>query len=95
MHTHALRRADTHLFLFMTLLLVMLLGACGGGGGGDGAPPAPIGNVGPSGGTVTSADNKASLMVPAGALSTPINVTMASATSGYIADPQLVPGTVY
>ena len=91
MFTHVLRRAAATL---AAAFIATLIAACGGGGG-DGAPTAPTGNVGPSGATVTSTDNQASLVVPAGALSTPINVDLSSATSGYIADPQLVPGTVY
>ena len=91
MFTHVLRRAAATL---AAAFIATLIAACGGGGGG-GAPPAPTGNVGPSGATVTSTDNQASLVVPAGALSTPINVALSSATSGYIADPQLAPGTVY
>ena len=74
-------------------LFTMILAACGGGG--DSTPAPPAANVDASGATVSSADNQASLTVPAGAVSTPINVRLSPATSGYTTDPQLVPGSVY
>lgn len=75
-------------------LLAATLAACGGGGGGGGEP-APAGNVGPAGATVASADGHASLSVPAGAVNSTLNVTLAPASDGYRADDQIVPGTVY
>ena len=94
MHTHALRRATTHLHLVMALLFAVLVAACGGGG--DSAPAAaPGSNVGPAGATVSSADGHASLTVPAGAVNTPITVTLAPASDGFAANPLLVPGSVY
>ena len=75
-------------------LAVFGLAACGGGGG-DPAPPPPVGNVGPTGVTLTSSDNKATLTVPAGAVSTPINVTLTAASDGFAASPLIVPGTTY
>lgn len=84
--------------LIASLCLAALgLVACGGGGGGGGdpAPPPPVGNVGPTGATITSTDNKATLTVPAGAVSTPINVTLTAASDGFAANPLIVPGTTY
>ncbi len=98
MHTHALRRATTQLRLLMAplfaFLFAMLLAACGGGG--DSSPAAaPGGTVGPAGATVSSADRQASLTVPAGAVNTPIAVTLAPASDGFVANPLIVPGSVY
>lgn len=74
------------------------LAACGGDGGGngtpdggpgpgDGGPPVdcnvtPALCVGADGGTVTSADGNVSLVVPAGALDTPTNITVTAVTGG-------------
>ncbi len=81
--------------LIASLCLAALgLAACGGGGG-DPAPTPPVGNVGPTGATLTSTDNKATLTVPAGAVSTPINVTLTAASDGFAANPLIVPGTTY
>ncbi len=74
---------------FMALiLLVLTLAACGG-------DPAPLGIVGVSGATVTASDNQASLVVPANALSTPINVNLTPVLSGFTSDSQLISGSVY
>lgn len=90
MHTPMTRRAARWI---AATLFTTILAACGGGG--DSTPAPPAANVGAAGATVSSDDNNASLTVPAGAVSTPINVTLTAATSGYTADPQLVPGSVY
>ncbi len=75
---------------FMVLvLLVLTLAACSGG------DPAPLGIVGTSGATVTASDNQASLVVPANALSAPINVNLTPVSSGFTSDPQLISGLVY
>ena len=89
------RRLIATLCLAAIGLAAIGLAACGGGGGGDGAPPPAIGNVGPAGVTLTSSDSKATLTVPAGAVVTPINVTLVPATGGYTADALIVPGTVF
>ncbi|MEO8924448.1 MAG: DUF1565 domain-containing protein [Caldimonas sp.] len=84
--------------LGVATLLAIFLAACGGGGGDDAPPPAappPAGSVGPAGATIASADNNATLTVPAGALNSTINVTLTPATDGFQSDPQIVPGTVY
>ncbi len=74
---------------FLTLiLLVFMLVACGG-------DPAPPSNVGASGATVTASDNQASLVVPANALSAPINLSLTPALDGFTSDPQLISGSVY
>lgn len=72
------------------LALGLLLAAC------SPSSPAPTG-IGPSGGTATSADGKASLEVPAGAYSTNTNLNF-SAVSNPVAAPSgkaLVPGTAF
>lgn len=74
-------------------LLTVLLAGCGGGGDALTAPPA--GNVGPAGAIVNSADNKATLDVPAGAVSTTIAVSLTPVTSGFQADAQIVAGSTY
>ena len=94
MHTTTTRRATRWITTaLLPTLFATLLAACGGGS--DSTPPPATGNVGPAGATVTSADNKATLMVPPGAVSAPINVALAAATDGYGTDPLIVPGTVY
>lgn len=70
------------------LILILTLAACGG-------DPAPLGIVGRSGATITASDNHASLVVPANALSTPINVNLTPVSSGFTSDPQLIFGSVY
>ena len=78
------------------VLIASLIAACGGGGSDTPAtPPPPAGNVGPGGATVSSPDNNATLVVPAGAASSPINVALTPATDGFMADPQIVPGTIF
>ena len=89
------RRRGRFVAAFLVAALVAtVLAACGGGS--DDAPT-PQGNVGPAGATVTSADGKAALEVPAGALSTTIQVGLAleTNTTGLTTDPQIVAGTVY
>lgn len=76
--------------------LASAIAACGGGGSDSSTtPPPPAGNVGPAGATVSSADGNASLDVPAGAVGSTINVTLTPATDGFLADPQIVPGTIF
>ena len=77
----------------LAALLVASVAACGGGGD-DPAPP-PSSNVGPAGATVTSADGKASLVVPAGALGSSIRVDLTATSDGFVTDPQIVPGSTY
>ena len=75
-----------------------LLGACGGGGDDSVTTTTPpAGNAGPAGATITSADGNATLVIPPGALSSTIRVTLTPATpaDGYAADPQIIPGTAY
>jgi biopolymer transport protein ExbD len=61
-------------------LAAMAAFAAGCGGGGDSPPPPPPQpNITPSGGTVTSADNKAKLIVPPGAAAAPMTVTLTAA----------------
>ena len=84
------------LTLVAATLLSAALCACGGGGDATTSPP-PAGNVGPAGATITSADGKATLVVPPGALTTTITATLRPATpaDGYADDPQIIPGTAY
>lgn len=79
------------------LLASALLVACGGGGGDGGTPP-PMGPqaITPAGGTVVSANNQARLVVPAGAATQSMNVTLspephATLPSGV----GIVPGSIY
>ncbi|MEO8836576.1 MAG: DUF1565 domain-containing protein, partial [Caldimonas sp.] len=75
----------------------LIVSACAGcGGGGDSATTGPAtGNVGPAGAIVSSVDQRATLTVPAGAVSSPIDVTLSAATTGFTADPMIVAGTTY
>jgi hypothetical protein len=81
-----------------TLAALTLLAACGGGGGGGEAappPPPPAPNITAAGGSVSTSDGSATLVVPAGAAGAPMTVTLASEPdSAMPADPRLVPGTV-
>jgi DNA-binding beta-propeller fold protein YncE len=63
---------------FACIASLLLLAACKGGGGGDNNPPAASGGsgVGPAGGTVTGAYG-ATVTVPAGALSSTVNIAIA------------------
>jgi hypothetical protein len=65
--------------MIVPVLLILLLVACGGGGGGGDNGGGPSG-IGPSGGTASSNDDRASVNIPAGALSqdTAIAVVVAS-----------------
>ena len=82
--------------LVASALLATFLAACGGGGSDNSTTPSPpAGNVGPAGATVASADGNATLDVPAGAVNSTINVTLTPATDGFMADPQIIPGTVF
>src|SRR5581483_3682729 len=62
-------------------LLTVLLSACGGGGGEQPGSGTPL-MIGPSGGSKTSSDGRASVSIPAGALSqdSVISVTVASSS---------------
>src|SRR5450755_91073 len=83
--------------LVAATLVAVALAACGGGGSDTTSPPPPAGNVGPAGATITSADGKATLVVPPGALNTTITATLKPATpaDGYVDDPQILAGTAY
>jgi hypothetical protein len=81
--------------LVAATLVAVALAACGGGGSDTTSPPPLAGNVGPAGATITSADSNATLAIPPGALNSTITVTLTPATDGFMADPQIVPGTVY
>ena len=84
--------------LIATALISVLLCACGGGGDDTTTTTPPAGTaVGPAGATVTSADGKATLVVPPGALGTTISVSLRPATpaDGYADDPQIIAGTAY
>ncbi len=51
--------------------------------------------IGPQGGTVVSADGKMELVIPAGALSTPTQITLTATAPGASPDPELVAGSTY
>ena len=83
------------------LLVLSLLVGCGGSppSGPHALPDAGAPVVGPSGGTVTSADGRATLVVPPGALASPLPLTLrpastvpvdphAASRSGYALDPR-------
>ena len=63
--------------------LALTLASCGGGGSpaGPTTPPPPASTIGPSGGTVTSSDGVARLVVPAGALAGSVPLTVQATTS--------------
>jgi hypothetical protein len=75
------------------LALATLLGGCGGDGSGPAGPP-PNGGIGPAGGTVTSSDGRATLVVPPNALSASTAVTLAIQGSPPL-DPSVVGGSAY
>ena len=59
---------------FLAILIAVLLIACGAGGGGGNADSDTTNNnesnsIGPNGGTVTSSDGKAKIVIPSGSLS--------------------------
>jgi hypothetical protein len=76
--------------------LVLLVGLQGCGGGSDDSPPPPAPNIDADGGSVSSADGKAVLTVPAGAASAAAHVTIAAVANPALpADAAIVPGTVF
>jgi hypothetical protein len=73
-----------------SLTLTLSLAACGGGPTAAQSPQTPTGTpIGAAGGTVTSSDGRARLVVPAGALSSTMSFTLARA-SGSPLDPAVV-----
>jgi hypothetical protein len=83
MKRHTSSLSEKSFFYFVPFFLAILLSACGGGGSDNGGVPKGAGSpeiIGSSGGTRTSDDGKASIEIPAGALSqdTTISVTVAS-----------------
>lgn len=72
----------------------LVLAACSGGGGDD-TPPPTAPNLGTGGGTVATADDRARLVVPAGALTAPATVTLTAVANPVLPpDPDLLPETV-
>jgi len=59
---------------------LLVLSSCGGGGSGNSTSSNTSNVIGPTGGSVTSADSKATIQVPAGALSTNTAITVAPAS---------------
>src|SRR5439155_9452801 len=74
----------------VALVLVCFLAACKDGTG----PKTSMPSVGPSGGTVQSADGNVVLVFPPGAVSTNLAIVVERATT-FPADPAVVSGTVY
>ena len=66
---------------FLPIIITVLLTACGAGGGGNTDPGTTNNNesksIGPNGGTVTSSDGKAKIVIPSGALSQDTGITVA------------------
>lgn len=78
----------------MRTLFVIVVAAWSASCSGDATEPQPvITPITSAGGTVSSADGKVSLAVPAGALATATEITITPAAIG--AQPGLVPGTAY
>jgi hypothetical protein len=72
-----------------------MLPACGGGSGGSpSAPTSPEPSIGPAGGTVTAANGAVRLVVPAGALSAPVPLTVRAA-NGLPLDPHAIVQTAF
>lgn len=78
----------------IVLVWGLIVPACGGGGGGSPAGPSSGSSIGPSGGTVAGAGGAVRLVVPAGALSAPVALSIRSATSLPL-DPHAVAGTAF
>jgi len=70
---------NTIKLFFVTLFLIIFLASCGGGGGE--APTSSSNIIGPAGGIVSSADNLATVSIPAGALSTDTLISVTKNTS--------------
>src|SRR3972149_10174401 len=67
---------------FLPIIIAVLLTACGSGGGGGNTDPGTTNNnesnsIGPNGGTVTSSNGKAKIVLPSGALSQDTGITVA------------------
>ncbi len=67
---------------FLPIIIAVLLTACGSGGGGENTDPGTTNNnesnsIGPNGGTVTSSDGKAKIVLPSGALNQDTGITVA------------------
>ncbi len=75
-------------------LAPIVLSLCAACGGSPGSTPDAGPTVGPAGGTVTTPDGRATLVVPAGALATAVPLTLT--TTGIVPlDPHAVAGTTY
>lgn len=90
------RRSSNALLAAVAAGLVVTLAACGGGGGGGTETPSQPNITPVAGGTVTSANGKARLSVPAGAASAPMTVTLAAAPDSELPPhPNALPGSAY
>lgn len=78
--------------LLAGLVLAVILAACGSSGGGGGTADGT--SIGANGGTVTSADGKATLVIPPGALSQDVNISI-TPYQPQPGDPPAIPGTAY
>src|SRR3989304_6388074 len=76
-----MKRLSTLFIFFLTI--VMLLSGCGSGGGGAGQPPSQneTKGIGAGGGVAKSSDEKASVTIPAGALSNDTEITVESVSN--------------
>jgi len=71
---------------FLPLIIVIILTACGAGGGGGNADSDTTNNnesnsIGPNGGTVTSSDGKAKIVISPGSLSQDTGITVAAVSN--------------
>src|SRR3990170_6313827 len=71
---------------FLPIIIAVLLTACGSGGGGGNTNPGTTNNnesnsIGPNGGTVTSSNGKAKIVLPSGALGQDTLITVAAVSS--------------
>ncbi|OGW13930.1 MAG: hypothetical protein A2035_03980, partial [Nitrospirae bacterium GWA2_42_11] len=71
---------------FLIILIAVLLTACGAGGGGGNADSDTTNNnesnsIGPNGGTVTSSDGKAKIVIPSGSLSQDTGITVTAVSN--------------
>ena len=79
------RKLSLFVSFFLPIIIAALLTACGAGGGGGNTESNTTNQestgIGPNGGTVTSSDGKAKVVIPAGALTETANITVATVSN--------------